>query len=106
MLQAMKEEPPLSAKCKDKFLIQSTIITPEKETLPLNEIVCLVPAIISNPSLIFYVQWGASEGGDEAKVHQQKLKVTYLPQEGQTVIEEDEGQVNQSLFENGDPVSP
>lgn len=39
MLQALKDEPPLNAKCKDKFLIQSTIITPEKETLPLQEIV-------------------------------------------------------------------
>lgn len=39
MLQGMKEEPPMNAKCKDKFLLQSTIITPEKETLPLNEIV-------------------------------------------------------------------
>lgn len=35
----MKEEPPLGAKCKDKFLIQSTIITHEKETLPLQDIV-------------------------------------------------------------------
>lgn len=39
MLQAMKEEPPLAAKCKDKFLIQSTTITPEKETLSLTDIV-------------------------------------------------------------------
>lgn len=39
MLQAMKEEPPLAAKCKDKFLIQSTTITPEKETLSLSDIV-------------------------------------------------------------------
>jgi vesicle-associated membrane protein-associated protein A len=39
MLQAMKEEPPLSAKCKDKFLIQSTFITSAKESLPLHEIV-------------------------------------------------------------------
>ena len=39
MLQAMKEEPPLAAKCKDKFLIQSTTITPEKETLSLADIV-------------------------------------------------------------------
>lgn len=31
MLQAMKDEPPLNAKCKDKFLIQSTLLTPEKE---------------------------------------------------------------------------
>ena len=39
MLQAMKEEPPLAAKCKDKFLIQSTTITPEKETMALADIV-------------------------------------------------------------------
>jgi hypothetical protein len=40
MLQALKEEPPLSAKCKDKFLIQSTLITPEKESMSLHDIVC------------------------------------------------------------------
>lgn len=39
MLQPMKEEPPTAAKCKDKFLIQSTLITSEKETLPLHDIV-------------------------------------------------------------------
>ena len=39
MLQAMKEEPPTNVKCKDKFLIQSTIITPEKETMPLQDLV-------------------------------------------------------------------
>lgn len=46
MLQAMKEEPPLAAKCKDKFLIQSTTITPEKETLSLAD-------IVSSSSLLF-----------------------------------------------------
>jgi hypothetical protein len=39
MLQAMKEDPPLNAKCKDKFLIQSTVITPDKETMSLQDIV-------------------------------------------------------------------
>ena len=39
LLLAMKEEPPLAARCKDKFLIQSATITPEKETLPLANIV-------------------------------------------------------------------
>ena len=39
MLQAMKEEPPLSAKCRDKFLIQSTFITPDKEAMPVHDIV-------------------------------------------------------------------
>ncbi|KAF8835642.1 VAMP-associated protein [Paxillus ammoniavirescens] len=74
MLQPMKEEPPLSAKCKDKFLIQSTLITLEKETRDLQDI------------------WNAPTGaGEEWKVYQQKLRVVYLPQDGQTVEEEDEG---------------
>ncbi|KIL63246.1 hypothetical protein M378DRAFT_179357 [Amanita muscaria Koide BX008] len=76
MLQAMREEPPQNAKCKDKFLIQSTLITPDKETLSLQDI------------------WAAPEGAEElTKVHQQKLRVTYLPPEGQTVPEEAEPQV-------------
>jgi hypothetical protein len=43
MLQALKEEPPLNTKCKDKFLIQSTIITPDKENLALHDIVRMPP---------------------------------------------------------------
>jgi len=35
----MREEPPLAAECKDRFLIQSKTITPEKETLSLPDIV-------------------------------------------------------------------
>ena len=42
LLQAMKEDPPLNVKCKDKFLVQSTVITPEKESLALNELVRLL----------------------------------------------------------------
>ena len=45
MLQAMKEDLPTNTKCKDKFLIQSTVITPEKETLPLNDIVRRLRAV-------------------------------------------------------------
>ncbi|KAF9649397.1 VAMP-associated protein [Thelephora ganbajun] len=68
MLQAMKEEPPLAAKCKDKFLIQSTTITPEKETLSLNDI------------------WNTTDGD----THSQKIRVTYLPPEGTNIPEEEE----------------
>lgn len=39
MLQPLKEEPPLNSKCKDKFLVQSTLITPEKETMALHDLV-------------------------------------------------------------------
>lgn len=31
LLQAMKADPPLDAKCRDKFLVQSVVITPDKE---------------------------------------------------------------------------
>ncbi|KAJ7784492.1 PapD-like protein [Mycena metata] len=72
MLQPLKDEPPLNAKCKDKFLIQSTLITPGKEGLQLQDI------------------WSSPEAGEEGKVHQQKLRVVYLPAEGQTLVEEDE----------------
>ncbi|KAK1232811.1 phosphatidylinositol-binding protein scs2 [Marasmius sp. AFHP31] len=84
MLQPMKEEPPLNAKCKDKFLIQSTIITPEKDQKPLAEM------------------WSGSEAasGPDA-VHQQKLKVVYLPPEGQTLVEEDENAANLSSILGG-----
>jgi len=79
-------------KCKDKFLIQSTIITPDKETLALSDIVgdflfsnkCVICAHL--PS----VQWASPEANDEGKVFQQKLRVTYLPAEGQPLEEEDE----------------
>ncbi|KLO15976.1 VAMP-associated protein [Schizopora paradoxa] len=71
MLQAMKEEPPLTAKCKDKFLVQSTIITPEKESMPLHDF------------------WNNIEDKDNS-IHQQKIKVVYLPQRDQDLPEEDE----------------
>lgn len=39
LLMAMKEEPPLAAECHDKFLIQSTTIVSEMETLSLFDMV-------------------------------------------------------------------
>lgn len=56
MLQPMKEEPPLSAKCKDKFLIQSTLITPEKETKDLQDIVRIPPLRHPIPAQVFLVE--------------------------------------------------
>jgi vesicle-associated membrane protein-associated protein A len=43
MLQAMKEEPPLNSKCKDKFLIQSMLIPQEKSAIPLHDLVGCLP---------------------------------------------------------------
>lgn len=60
MLQPMKEEPPLSAKCKDKFLIQSTLITSDKETKDLQDIVRIFlfrHPIPAQASLVERSQW-------------------------------------------------
>jgi len=35
----MKVEPPLDAKCRDKFLVQSVAVTSDKEFTNINEIV-------------------------------------------------------------------
>ncbi|KAI0246726.1 PapD-like protein [Lactifluus subvellereus] len=72
MLQAMKEEPPLNAKCKDKFLIQSMLIPPDKAALPAHDL------------------WNTPEGEEPGRVHSQKVKVNYLPPEGHPLDEEDE----------------
>ncbi|KAG5648337.1 hypothetical protein DXG03_004909 [Asterophora parasitica] len=81
MLQALREEPPLNAKCKDKFLIQSILIVPEKDHIPLPEF------------------WTGTEASE---VHQQKLRVTYLPAEGQTLEEEEEPQQPSSFLVGGE----
>lgn len=39
LLQAMKQEPPLDAKCRDKFLVQSVAVTADKEFTNINAIV-------------------------------------------------------------------
>lgn len=50
-LQPMKEEPPLTLKCKDKFLVQSTTITADKELLSLSEIVSESTLCLATPHL-------------------------------------------------------
>lgn len=41
------------------------------------------------------LQWTVSEGEDPDKIKSQKIKVVYLPPDGQVVEEEDEGHANQ-----------
>lgn len=78
----MKEEPPSSAKCRDKFLVQSTIITPERETTSLSDI------------------WGQVEKEDKSAIHEQKIRCAFLPATTASVPEEGE-----EGMANGDDVS-
>jgi hypothetical protein len=69
----MKEDPPLNIKCKDKFLVQSTAIPPGMEAHDV---------------------WASVAGDKSIEVHQQKLKVVYLPGDG-ILHEEDEPETHQ-----------
>jgi len=65
ILQPMKEDPPPSAKCKDKFLVQSLQITP-----------AMVDVTLPN-------MWAMAESDPGSNpVHQQRLKVVFHPPEG------------------------
>lgn len=72
MLQPLKEEPPASAKCRDKFLVQSAVITPEMETLPITEL------------------WAILELENKQAVSEHKIRCVFQPPSSATVPEEGE----------------
>ncbi|KAI1344784.1 VAMP-associated protein [Xylariaceae sp. FL0016] len=61
ILQAMKQEPPLDTKCRDKFLVQSVSITGDKEFNNLASI------------------W---DGIDKSQVQEKKIRVVFQPPRG------------------------
>ncbi|PWN93182.1 VAMP-associated protein [Acaromyces ingoldii] len=83
LLQPMKEEPPTAAKCRDKFLVQSTIITPERETTSLQDI------------------WGLVEKEDKSAIHEQKIRCAFLPATTAPVPEEGEDGMGSSMSNGG-----
>ncbi|KAI9801356.1 MAG: hypothetical protein M1825_003335 [Sarcosagium campestre] len=64
LLQAMKEDPPADAKCRDKFLVQSIAITADREAGKVSEI------------------WAHVDQTAKASVQEKKIRVTFLPAEG------------------------
>jgi len=61
ILQPMKEDPPSDFKCKDKFLVQSVAITPERETLSLSDL------------------WSMTEKQAKDTIKENKIRCVYLP---------------------------
>ncbi|TKA54507.1 hypothetical protein B0A53_03200 [Rhodotorula sp. CCFEE 5036] len=68
LLQPMKEDPAPGTKCRDKFLVQSVIITPERESTPL-------------PDLWKQLEDAerARTDGGASEIHEQKIRCAYLP---------------------------
>ncbi|CAH7689152.1 hypothetical protein BY996DRAFT_4584500, partial [Phakopsora pachyrhizi] len=53
LLQPMKEDPEPGAKCLYKFLVQSTFITPERESRPFDELIFLCPPKTQTQNALF-----------------------------------------------------
>ena len=66
LLQTMKEDPPLDARCKDKFLVQSVAIPSDTaEGLNVTQI------------------WSGIEQTNKSSIQEKKIRVVFLPAEGQ-----------------------
>ncbi|GAA5978385.1 hypothetical protein JCM21900_003021 [Sporobolomyces salmonicolor] len=85
LLQPMKEDPPPGAKCRDKFLVQSVIITPEREGVPLTDLWQVVE------------KEEKASGEKPGQIFEQKIRCTYLPaadSEPSSIPEEAPSKVN------------
>ncbi|KIW05295.1 hypothetical protein, variant [Verruconis gallopava] len=65
LLQAMKEDPPLDAKCRDKFLVQTVIIPADQEG--------------SGQAL-----WANIEQTNKSSISEKKIRVQFLPADAST----------------------
>ncbi|RFU25319.1 hypothetical protein B7463_g11016, partial [Scytalidium lignicola] len=63
LLQAMKQEPPPDFKCRDKFLVQSVAVTPDKEFQNIGAV------------------WSHVDAADKSSVQEKKIRVAFLPPE-------------------------
>ncbi|KAJ3555373.1 hypothetical protein NPX13_g10366 [Xylaria arbuscula] len=85
ILQAMKQEPPAGTKCRDKFLVQSVAITPDKD--------------FSNLASI----WDTI---DKSSVQEKKIRVSFLDPKSSSAADASVSTPHKSTAVNGSEVSP
>ncbi|KAK7191054.1 hypothetical protein DPSP01_007775 [Paraphaeosphaeria sporulosa] len=73
LLQAMKEDPPPDAKCRDKFLVQSVLVTADKE--------------FTNVASL----WSHIEQTSKSSIQEKKIRVLFLPADGSTATPQTNG---------------
>ncbi len=83
LLQAMREDPPPDARCRDKFLVQSVAITPDRELANITAIVSDFVRYIWVPAADT-PQWQNIEKVAKGSIEERKIRVLFLPAEGST----------------------
>lgn len=66
LLQALKEDPPLDFKCRDKFLVQSVVVSSDANDSNLTSL------------------WGNIEKTAKGSIQERKIRVNFLPAAGAT----------------------
>jgi hypothetical protein len=66
LLQAMKEDPPLDVRCRDKFLVQSVVVTSDKDTGNVTQI------------------WSNIEQTAKSSIQEKKIRVNFMPADDQS----------------------
>jgi hypothetical protein len=72
----MKQDPPLDARCKDKFLVQSVPIP-----IGENPSVCM-PEVNQESTLLTRWQWAELEKTSKTSIQERKIRCHYLPADG------------------------
>lgn len=92
LLQPMKVDPPPGAKCKDKFLVQSSLIEASMEHLNLAEIVRSLSsalAIVGLSLTLLWVllrQWSSIEKEGKERISEQKIRCAYIDAEDEDAV--------------------
>lgn len=85
LLQAMKEDPPPDAKCRDKFLVQSVLVTADKD--------------FTNVASL----WSHIEQTAKSSIQEKKIRVLFLPAAGDVSTPKTNGASRDSLLPSPSP---
>lgn len=77
LLQAMKEDPPPDARCRDKFLVQTIAIAEGSDSANIATIVSSCPFPCLFELNIF--QWQNIEKVSKGSIQERKIRVVFLP---------------------------
>ncbi|KAJ8111559.1 hypothetical protein OPT61_g5874 [Boeremia exigua] len=80
LLQAMKEDPPPDAKCRDKFLVQSVLVTADKEFTNVGSL------------------WAHIEQTSKSSIQEKKIRVLFLPADSDSTPARTNGVSRDSLL--------
>ena len=74
----MKEDPPMDAKCRDKFLVQSVLVPANQDFKSAS-----TPFVTCSIDGLTCQQWSDIESASKSAIQEKKIRVNFLPAPGQ-----------------------